>query len=156
MLTGTRCEQPDAEAKVMGYRQRSASRVPGRRGQALVEFCLSLPLLLVCFCFVVDVARYLHVRVALEAVARDGAQYAVLKDPSTSQFPTDTQVDSRVAAAMPTWMGSYSLIRNLNASVGGDAAVSIRISTTMQAFIPVPGVLPDPCTIVAEAWMPKR
>jgi Flp pilus assembly protein TadG len=121
-----------------------------------VEFCLSLPLLLVCFCFVVDVARYVHVRVVLEGVARDGVQYAILKDPATSQYPTDAQVASRVAMAMPAWMGSCNVTRQLNATVGGDAAVCINITTTMQAFIPIPGILPDPCTIVAEAWMPKR
>jgi Flp pilus assembly protein TadG len=139
------------------WTERSARWLPGRRAQALIEFCLVLPLLLVVLSIAVDLARYFHYQLVLEDIVTDAARYATVKDPSTGQFPSDSQVDSRIQTAFPPNLGSYTVSKNLNATVGTDAAVSIRISCQVKAFsLILDHLISNPFTIEAQAWQPKR
>jgi len=64
-------------------RQRSGGR-PRRRGQALVEFALVLPLFLLLLCGVLDFGFMLYSRMTVINASREGARLAVTAaDPST-------------------------------------------------------------------------
>lgn len=52
---------------------------PSRRGQALVEFLLVLPMLLVLLLGIADFARVFSAGITMEAAARDGAEAAALE-----------------------------------------------------------------------------
>jgi Flp pilus assembly protein TadG len=62
---------------------RAASR--GERGQALVEFAIVLPLLLLLLLGIVDFARAWNVYEVLTDAAREGARIAVVDQPATTE-----------------------------------------------------------------------
>lgn len=66
---------------------RSALRIRARneRGQALVEFAIVLPLLLLLLLGIVDFARAWNVFEVLTDAAREGARVAVVYQPSTTE-----------------------------------------------------------------------
>ena len=48
-----------------------------RRGQGLVEFALILPIVLIAFFAIIEIARVYHAWVAVENGARFGVRYAI-------------------------------------------------------------------------------
>ncbi len=66
-------------------------------GQALVEFALVLPILLLLIAAIADFGFVLVDRMTLINASREGARAAVLRDPATQTIPG--AVTSRVAAA---------------------------------------------------------
>jgi len=74
---------------------RRFSAVRPRRGQALVEFALILPLLAVLLFAIIEFARVWNAKQLLTDAAREGARLSVVGDPSI----TDTsQVNPRIRA----------------------------------------------------------
>jgi Flp pilus assembly protein TadG len=65
----------------------------GRRGQALVEFALILPLMMLLLLGIVEFGRAWNVKQVLTDAAREGARLAVVGDPSITQ---QSQVDTRI------------------------------------------------------------
>jgi Flp pilus assembly protein TadG len=65
----------------------------GRRGQALVEFALILPLLMLVLFGIVEFGRAWNAKQVLTDAAREGARLAVVGDPTITQ---PSQVDDRV------------------------------------------------------------
>jgi Flp pilus assembly protein TadG len=72
-------------------RQRTDLR-RGRRGQSLVEFALSVPIMLLVFMTIADGGRLLFTYTALEDAAQEGAMYAA-HEPSP-QNPIKARVKS--------------------------------------------------------------
>ena len=70
---------------------RTTRRAARGRGQALVEFTITAPLLLLLFMGAVDVGRLLFISVALEEAAQEGALFAALK-PSVTHSEIETRV----------------------------------------------------------------
>jgi Flp pilus assembly protein TadG len=64
-----------------------------RRGQALVEFALLLPFLLLLLLGVIEMGRAWNVKQVLTDAAREGARLAVIANPS---IKTTAQVDSAI------------------------------------------------------------
>ena len=75
----------------------SAARRPGQRSQALIEFALVSPVLLLLTFGVVDVGRAVFYYDTLNHAAREGARAAVR---ASNQLPTDTDVVNTVTAQM--------------------------------------------------------
>jgi hypothetical protein len=67
-----------------------------RRGQALVEFALVLPMLAVLLFAIIEFARVWNAKQLLTDAAREGARVAVVGDPSITD--TATQVNPRIRA----------------------------------------------------------
>lgn len=65
----------------------------GRQGQALVEFALILPLLMLVLFGIVEFGRAWNAKQVLTDAAREGARLAVVGDPTIT---LQSQVDSRV------------------------------------------------------------
>ena len=72
----------------------------GEHGQAMVEFALVLPILLLLLCGIIDFGWLYYNQIALSNAAREGARYAVIHyDPATTwRSDTITQMLSSVAA----------------------------------------------------------
>jgi Flp pilus assembly protein TadG len=71
-------------------------RVLDERGQALVEFALILPIILLLVMGMLEFARAWNTRQAVTDAAREGARLAVVQDPTINQ---DT-VKARIATAL--------------------------------------------------------
>lgn len=76
-------------------------RIPGgrpRRGQALVEFALVLPLLMLVLFGIVEFGRAWNAKQVLTDAAREGARLAVVGDPTiTLTSQVDTRVKEKIA-----------------------------------------------------------
>lgn len=65
--------------------------VKGEKGQALVEFALVLPLMLILFCGVIDFGRIIYANLNLNMVSQEGVRMAGLgeSDQNVIQFTED-------------------------------------------------------------------
>ncbi len=74
-----------------------------RRGQALVEFALTLPLLMLLLMGIVEIGRAWNMKQTLTDAAREGARLAVVADPLLPTVAkTDTAVKLRVQGYVRT------------------------------------------------------
>lgn len=116
------------------------------KGQALVELALSLPLLLMLALGVVGAGRAIHARVAIDAVAREGARAV-----ATSPTPCDSSI--AVGRARETAQGYRLDLSRLQVQVGGSCerggllTVQVTYTVLLQdlAFVPfleLPGEVP--------------
>jgi Flp pilus assembly protein TadG len=72
-------------------------QVQKRRGQALVEFALILPLLMVLLFGIVEFGRAWNGKQVLTDAAREGARLAVLGNPTITQAMVDSAVKVKIA-----------------------------------------------------------
>ncbi|HEX9180374.1 MAG TPA: TadE family protein, partial [Burkholderiales bacterium] len=69
----------------------------GQRGQALVEFALILPLLMLVLFGIVEFGRAWNAKQVLTDAAREGARLAVVGDPTITQPIVDSMVKLKIA-----------------------------------------------------------
>ncbi len=78
-------------------------RTRGRRserGQALAEFALVLPLVLLFIAGIIEMGRAWNIKQAVTDAAREGARYTVVKDPAiTSLAQVQAKIQERLALA---------------------------------------------------------
>jgi Flp pilus assembly protein TadG len=83
----------------MSLRNRSAGRT-SERGQALAEFALVLPLLLLLIAGIIEFARAWNIKQAVTDAAREGARYSVVQDGITNTLPeVKAKIEERLALA---------------------------------------------------------
>ena len=76
-----------------------------RRGQALVEFAMVLPIFLLVLFAIVDVARYVYTQNALNNMAREAARASAVESrPACAQAARDACANS-IARARITGVG---------------------------------------------------
>ncbi len=94
-----------------------AARLAGdRRGGAILEFALVLPLLLVLLLGGVDVGRMFYVRQGLEYATEEAARFYML-NPTTASSNVTTQLRSKMPGGMgPSVNVSYVDTANCNAN----------------------------------------
>lgn len=71
----------------------------GRRGQALVEFALLLPLLMVLLLGVVELGRAWNAKQVLTDAAREGARLSVIGDPTVDSVKVDALINRMIGRA---------------------------------------------------------
>jgi Flp pilus assembly protein TadG len=72
----------------------------GERGQALAEFALVLPLILLFIAGIVEFGRAWNIKQAVTDAAREGARYAVVQDSTiTSTDDVKAKIEERLALA---------------------------------------------------------
>jgi Flp pilus assembly protein TadG len=84
---------------------RSTSRGHGRRGQALAEFALIMPLLFLLIAGIIEFGRGWNLQQAVTDAAPEGARYTVVQDPAPGLSMTDVEdkIKERLALAnIPT------------------------------------------------------
>jgi Flp pilus assembly protein TadG len=107
-------------------------RLPNRRGQALVEFALILPLLMLVLMGIIELGRAWNMKQVLTDAAREGARLAVVGDPSLSSYAATRtaifkHVDSMlVRAGMDTTRDRVTFPDSLRNGTG--RTVSVRIA----------------------------
>lgn len=106
----------------------AAPRREGRRGQALVEFALVAPLLLLLTLGLVDFARAWNVYQVITDAAREGARTAVVEDGSITEDSVKSVVRAALARASldanePT---TVITITGLNSDTGFPTSVRIE------------------------------
>jgi Flp pilus assembly protein TadG len=79
--------------------QRSRKRTAHRHGQALVEFVLILPLLLLLVFGLIDFARAWSAHHAIADAAREGARMLVVHDPGVGIADAQDRIEDRLSAA---------------------------------------------------------
>lgn len=73
--------------------------IRNRRGQALVEFALVLPVLLMLVVGMIEMARAWNLHQVITDASREGCRLAVIADPNVTQGQVDTTIMDRVASA---------------------------------------------------------
>jgi Flp pilus assembly protein TadG len=71
-----------------------------RRGQALAEFALVLPMVLLFMAGIIEMGRAWNIKQAVTDAAREGARYTVVKDDAiTSLAQVQAKIEERLALA---------------------------------------------------------
>ena len=73
--------------------------IRNRRGQALAEFALVLPLVLLFIAGIVEMGRAWNVKQAVTDAAREGARYTVVKDADITLADVQAKIEERLALA---------------------------------------------------------
>jgi Flp pilus assembly protein TadG len=109
-----------------------------RRGAALLETALTLPLLVVLICAAVDFARVACARVTLQRAVEDSLNYAT-QWKSAGEFPTADEVRAHFnAALMPPLDAASVKIQDL--SLGQDAGTTslrLHVAVGVPLYTPV-------------------
>ncbi|MDE3094417.1 MAG: pilus assembly protein [Chloroflexota bacterium] len=99
--------------------RRGRGPAPGERGQALVEFALTAPILLLLVLGAVDYGRVYYRAVQVSQAARNGAAYASINPPNSNQNVQQS--------------GNYQQQMEDAAFAGSDLAASGATVTVVQA-----------------------
>jgi Flp pilus assembly protein TadG len=70
-----------------------------RRGQALAEFALVLPLVLLFIAGIIEMGRAWNIKQAVTDAAREGARYTVVMDNTVSMADVEAKIEERLALA---------------------------------------------------------
>jgi Flp pilus assembly protein TadG len=150
------------------------SSSPGQRANALVEFALVLPVLLVITAGVIDLGRYAYFSIVVANAARAGAAYgsqsnSTAIDPSGMAAAADADVSSNpiatVSANIVTHIyGCYDTVNatmavlptaTASCSASGQIAfpyVQVTTTGTIEPFFHVP-FMPSSITVTSTALM---
>ena len=110
-----------------GRRVRSCT--PGRRGQALVETALVLPVLLLLAFGVVAVGRVTQAQLGVSAVAREAARAAALADDSATALAIGMERGQEVASGYLLRNGSLRIVVEPGSMARGSA---VRANVTYE------------------------
>jgi Flp pilus assembly protein TadG len=119
------------------------------RGQALVEFALVLPILVLLLVGVFDFGRAIFAYNSVSNAARSGARMAIV----------DQNADAIRTAATREAVGLDPLVVNVTYEVGcatpeTGCIVTVEVNHTWQAATPILGSIVGPITITSDSKMP--
>lgn len=123
------------------YRFRSFRKSRSTCGQALVEFTLVLPLLLVMFFSILEFGLYFYTRVSLRHVVRESARFAVtgnvLNDSTGTPMSKAQSIEKLILTGAPAIHLTPSNITLTPADGGGPGqVVRIDVSYAYTAKLP--------------------
>ena len=135
------------------------------RAQALVEFALVLPVLLLMILGVLDLGRAVYAQSALVSAARTGARVAVVDQNLGTDCGASPGVARCVAAkeAVALGMAAASVdvafrkaddLGVLCATLTLDCVVEVTVTTTWTAITPVFGIFIKPLTMSSTTRLP--
>jgi Flp pilus assembly protein TadG len=116
----------------MSRRRKSSNRL-GERGQALAEFALVLPLLMLLIAGIIEFGRAWNIKQAVTDAAREGARYAVVADGAMTEDLVKEKIRERlVLASIDTATATIELIGGFHEA--GEMTVSVSAQYRM-AFV---------------------
>jgi len=123
------------------YHFRSIRTIRSASGQALVEFTLVLPLLLVMFFSILEFGLYFYTRVSLRHVVRESARFAVtgnvLNDSTGTPMTKAKSIEQLILTSAPAIHLTPSNITLTPADGGGPGqVVRIDVSYAYTAKLP--------------------
>jgi hypothetical protein len=150
--------------KVVVLRLKFVNYCKKQRGQALVEFALVLPILLITLFGTIETARMMNLYLSLQEVTRNGAIYGSRADPTLSLDPkTVAEATFKIMkdniplrfSANGSWLNKLPedvIITDVNHEVGGILYTKVTISVTLS-FLLLPnfgkdggGIIPITCS----------
>lgn len=138
----------------------TSSRRARRRGQGLVEFGLTMPLLIMFLSLGIDFGRYISLKLALEFAVHDAARYAVLRNPAVSAnagYPQDADVQTRFTGLYPNHLPAAT-VTVANVTVNGVSGAGRRVTASFTVRPVTPGMdrVLGNFAISASLTLPKR
>ena len=109
-----------------------------RLGQALVEFALILPLLIVLFFAIIDFGYYLFVTISVNHAARAGVRKAAMNNTTCAAVKT-TVVQNAVGVTLATANVNVTLVAADTALPGRPPSVKVDVDFTHRMFAPACG-----------------
>lgn len=123
--------------------------IKGRRGQALVELALILPVLLMLVFGIIEFGRVMGSYLIITQAAREGARAGAVN-------PTDTAINDAVdnaAAILDSSRLDVTITPDSGSRIRG-AALTVRIEYTVDLVAPLFNlVIPDPFPLSARTTM---
>ncbi|MEE9275800.1 MAG: TadE family protein [bacterium] len=116
---------------------RGIRRAVRDRGQAVVEFALLLPVLIVLIMGVIDIARAYNVLQVVTNAAREGARVAIL--PSSTSTTVTTTVDTYLTAAGQTGCNSSGSNWGTAGAAGDSTTVTVSCTFDTLTGTLIPG-----------------
>ena len=141
-------------------RRRGAPRRHGRRGQALVEFALVFPIVIVVLLAIFDLGRLVFAYNDITNAARQGARTAIINQGGTAAEDRVIQMSTSLDLKATDVDIEYA------DSAGGDChdpqtgkyTLACQVTVTVQydwtAITPVIGNIVGPMTVTATSQMP--
>ena len=137
---------------------------PIRRGQALVEAALVVPLLLMLAFGVVAAGRVAHGQMAMSAVAREAARAAALADTASDARARGVARARDVSAGFGLDEGAIDVrVETGSFSRGGDVRASVRYMVSLQDLpllsrfsVPVASSHQERIDLYRSRWQSER
>ena len=131
---------------------RPASRRTGRRGNAAVEFAMTLPLLLLIVSAILDYGWYLSQAANVMHSVREGARYGATLAQDDS--PDSGAVDQTEAALRALGIDCGGLATcSVNASIGFTGGLNSLEVQAEIAYVPLMGIVPTPSVVQGSMTM---
>lgn len=127
--------------------QRLRSYLNNSRGQAMVEFALVLPILLLLVMGMLEFGRVMHEYIMVTEAARVGARAAVVNN-------SDSAVRNIIVAAVPTIKPENVAISPGEGARTPGNPVTVTVTSTVNIITPlISNILPNPYLIRQQAVM---
>ena len=125
------------------------------RGQSLVEFALSAPLLIVLLLGLADLGLGLNSYLTVVAGARDGARLGAEGGASDAQIVSLVLKEAeRLPASIPaTCNPGNEGVCVSHPTIDSDPAVKVEVCYNHPLIVGVPGVLPNPLLMCSKTAM---
>ncbi len=125
----------------MGHRRVAGRR--GRRGQALVEFALVLPIFLLIIFGMVDIGRYVYLTNAFNEAAREGARYGSVEQwsytcPSSVPVASQDRFTCTAATALGRIAAAPAYVNTPTVtcySKGGDPSTAVAATACRAGYL---------------------
>ncbi|MEW5762999.1 MAG: TadE/TadG family type IV pilus assembly protein [Bacillota bacterium] len=125
----------------------NSARSGGEKGQAVLEFALIIPILLLFLFGVIEFGRVFSAQLTVNAAAREGARYGIIGDRTASQ------IEARVKKFAANLSASQLVV---DVSKGTEFVhVSVRYPVAI-ILPPVRGILPDTVEVRGAATMRRE
>ncbi len=122
--------------------KRRWKRLKNERGQALVEFAIVLPILLLLVCGIIDFGWLFYNQLALNNSCREGARFAVV---NVSETNFEALVEAKILSVSPDSIKEDLTIdielTNLTAPLTGD--VVLTLTADIKVLTPVLGMFSE-------------
>lgn len=120
----------------MALFDRISSLARDARGNALVEFALSFPIMLLVTLMIFDIGRALFVYTSVTNLAAEGVRYASVHGSSSPEPRSATEVEAFVkdrAAGLEAALVNVAVVYDESAATG--AAVQITVTYNLDLFL---------------------
>ena len=119
-------------------------------GQAMAELAITLPILLLILCAIIDFGWFFSNQLSLSYLSREGARYAVTHSEDTN---AEQNIQDRVSAAAPDYLKNSITVTvtfsNPNSPRSGD--VDVNVQANVAALTPVVGIFEQSQTITLSS-----
>lgn len=125
--------------------KRNFRHIKSQKGQSMVEFALTLPVLLLVLCGILDFGWIFSNKLIVGYCAREGARYGSI---NASQQNAQALTQQRVKAVAPSFMSSALAVNVSFTTTPGD--VIVDVSYPCDTLTPIGGVFTKNQKVVVE------